>query len=1308
LSALARVLWAQRDGRRFEYQQSELLGLAQAVIVLGEAGMGKTTLLRALAESNVSRFRRARDFVNDDPTTYQGDQRTLIIDALDEVPARADGDVVDAVLRQLRAASFPRFILSCRVADWRSATAREAVAGQYSDPPLELHLKPFDDSESIVFLAERLGADANKVVQHFRDRGLGDDFLGNPQTLELIVRVADNLPETKSELFERATEVLWSEANNVKEAASLDRRSTLDAAGAAFAAIILSGSSAIVRKGAANLAVGELTLREVEAFGHSAVERAMASRLFGAEGVDRFTYWHRRIGEYLGARWLAARADTRGKRKRLLALFHATGAVPTSLRGLHAWLALDPRLAEAVIAADPMGVIEYGDADVLAEGSGRAMLAALASLAEQNPNFRSWNRYAAKGLVREALLPDVRALIEDRETAFSLRLLLLQQLEGTAAAEALRDQLLALALDPTAYYGERSAAFDCLAGLKGLDWADLVEQLRRQASHESTRLAVEVITTVGYDDFSDEQIVETVMAHAGRTLCAIPQENELRVYGQLRLLERSLPDHRLEGVLNELRTFADALLPRHAELEDNELIDLAYAFILRRVEFAPVAAMTLWGWLTPFTEQPRYGRENRKTLADWFRVNDEIRQEIQRRVLLRKGGGKNIAQRAWRIGARSSGLALSEDDVIDLFRALNPKDHQDMRWREVLNQTRHDAEHGARAREAAKPFAGNNSQLSDWIDGLPSHRSEYEKRQDEKNRRDAGKRATQQADARRSYLEHIEAVRAGYFCWIVNPARAYLNRFRDLRQDLLPVERLQTWLGENITAAVLEGFEVFLTANPPNLSAVEIARSAAEGTYWHAQDVIVAALAERRRTGTGFADLPSERLMAGHYALRTGDERQDGVAGLSAALKDELRRRDKWRSTLILEMGPHFQKQQQHVIGLHSLMRSHEDAAVAADLAVAWLARYPDLAGEAEVELVDHLLDHGRIEDLGRLARRRVATQLTDERRRIWDAVQLLVDFDEAKKRLGDVIEPELIWHIRSRAGDRRHGHERFPIAVPQLEWIVQTFRSCWPAANHPGSSSGDANPWDASDFIRAAINRLGDQIHASAVEALASLRLAPADGYTDMIKIAQAEQRQKVADAAFVSPSLDVIRAVLDETAPQTAADLQAVILDALGEAQARLKGDPLDWYKGFFQGSRHKDEEACRDELLKLLTAIAPIGVEIRPEAHGADDKRLDIECSAGPKLMVPVEVKGQWHSRLWSAADDQLDALYASDWRAERRGIYLVLWFGGSTRITRPPTALTPPHTPTELEDALTRSCRATRDGRVVVRVLDLTRP
>jgi len=41
--------------------------------------------------------------------------------------------------------------------------------------------------------------------------------------------------------------------------------------------------------------------------------------------------------------------------------------------------------------------------------------------------------------------------------------------------------------------------------------------------------------------------------------------------------------------------------------------------------------------------------------------------------------------------------------------------------------------------------------------------------------------------------------------------------------------------------------------------------------------------------------------------------------------------------------------------------------------------------------------------------------------------------------------------------------------------------------------------------------------------------------------------------------------------------------------------------------------------------------------------------------------VEFKGQWHDDVWNASSVQLIEQYTKDWRADGRGIYVVLWFG-----------------------------------------------
>ena len=444
-----RRLWFEDATGRREIGDDELLRRPESLIILGEAGMGKTRLLRRLAEAANTATITARKLTNrPHPNLLLDETRLLIIDALDEVAATGEGDAVDRVLQKLGQLEYPRFILACRVADWQAATSIAGFRDEYREAPLQLHLLPLTQDEQLAVLGDRIGVESAKTLQaHFESFGL--DFLGNPQTLELVASLPKGRPPpaSSSALLTEATNNLLKEHKDQKATHELPAERAIDAAGAAFAGLILSGSTAIVRKASANRYDGEITVPEIETLGGADVTRVLGTRLF-AGSSDRFTYWHRRIGEFLGATWLAKQANTPRTRKRLLNLFQAHELVPANLRGLHAWLARDPKLALAVIEADPMGLIEYGDADTLGPEHAECLFAALISLAIRNPRFRNWRHCRAASLVSGALTGNAARLLEDKTAPLGLRLLVAEQMIASGRAQPFAEALRSVLNDP--------------------------------------------------------------------------------------------------------------------------------------------------------------------------------------------------------------------------------------------------------------------------------------------------------------------------------------------------------------------------------------------------------------------------------------------------------------------------------------------------------------------------------------------------------------------------------------------------------------------------------------------------------------------------------------------------------------------------------------------------------------------------------------------------------------------------------------------------------------------------------------------
>lgn len=1312
MTYLRRRLWyVDQDGQHW-LEQDDLLARAEPVIVLGEPGMGKTELLKAIGGNA---FCRATQLINRvRPETLIGNAKRIVVDALDEVAAQRQGDAVDLVLQKLGHLDYPPFVLGCRVAEWRSAIASGAIAEQYDAAPLEVHLEPLTRDEQLWLLTELTGdADRARTLRdHFET--FGPDFLGNPQTLELIAALpTDMLPDKTVGLFEQAIETLRRERNPAKE--ELPRAVALDAAGAAFAGLIMSGNGRIVDKPGGLIDPGDkaLPLAEVEAFDHGNVSRAADTKLFAADRSEGFTYAHRRIGEFVGARWLAERADTRAKRRRLLGQLSSHGLVPASLRGLHAWLARDAKLADAVIDADPMGVVEYGDAEALTADQARRLFGALERLAAENPRFVDWREYRAASLVTPPLMAEVERVVRDPTAEFGLRVLLLQQLASAVTAEGLRDLLRALMLDEAEPYGIRQPCATALASLGGEDWPALMEQLRCQAREDSLLLAHELLDDIGFETFSDEQIVAIILARDGLTLCPIGAEPERNAVTGFYRLAKHVPVARLDGLLDLFAAYAEELLPEHAGYEENELIDLQYALVLKRLgNGGAVDPLRLWRWLRPFGEQNSYHRDQGKELADWLKTNAPVRQAIQRHVLLDEVSGKDVWQRAWPLHREILNLYPTQDDVVAL---LNSMSSADPRWREVMDLGRTWGEEGRPLREAAMRFAAGKPEDLAWIEAKAERPvPEWERKQEERKRERDAERTARHAEHRREFLAKIEGVRAGEYALILAPAQAYLKRFRDIGDGVPAHERVAEWLGEEVAAAAREGFEAFLQARPPRPRAAETARSLAESKRWSAGDIIVAALAERVRTKERpFDGLNSERLAVGLFECWHGAINDHaGLKELGPLLEAELKRRGQWRRVLRIFVEPQLRRRAQHVDRLWAIMRE-DDTGLGADLAEDWLSRFPDMSGEAEVEMIDRLIRSNRRDALRALLVDRQGKALDDERRRNWEAVALIVDFDAARARLGNAIEPELLWHLRARIGgpqyhDDGEGSPAF-LSIDQLAWMTANFRARWPAIGHPiGATTGDTNPWDASGYIRTLITRLGNDVSPEAVTALAALRDAPEDGYTWALRTVAAEQRQKQADEGYTPPTLDQIKAVLDAGPPASVADLRAIVVDELEELGRRLRGSSEDEVDLFWtDDDKPRGENECRDRVVTLLRGhLTPLAIYPMDEGDMPQGKRADIVFYHNA-LWLPVEAKRQQHPDLWDAIEQQLERLYTGHWQAEGQGVFLVFWFGSMFNVPARPDGGPKPTTAAELQAALDAH-PAVKAERVQVVVLDLSRP
>ncbi len=226
-------------------------------------------------------------------------------------------------------------------------------------------------------------------------------------------------------------------------------------------------------------------------------------------------------------------------------------------------------------------------------------------------------------------------------------------------------------------------------------------------------------------------------------------------------------------------------------------------------------------------------------------------------------------------------------------------------------------------------------------------------------------------------------------------------------------------------------------------------------------------------------------------------------------------------------------------------------------------------------------------------------------------------------------------------------------------------------------------------------IETLAGRTNDEAANALESLASDPnLEAWRAAIARAQEAQAKKRRVAWQEVLSLAQIQEALRGGAPASAADLAALVLDALEQLAQRIRnGSTGDWLQYWHRDrmSRkpvaHQHEDDCRNVLLSdLQQMLQPYSVDAQPEGRYANDNRADIRVAFGSRLAIPIEIKKYTHRDIWRGVEKQLVAKYTRAPESGGYGIYLVFWFGPDNRKMVPPPNGRKPMTPGELKERL----------------------
>jgi hypothetical protein len=180
-----------------------------------------------------------------------------------------------------------------------------------------------------------------------------------------------------------------------------------------------------------------------------------------------------------------------------------------------------------------------------------------------------------------------------------------------------------------------------------------------------------------------------------------------------------------------------------------------------------------------------------------------------------------------------------------------------------------------------------------------------------------------------------------------------------------------------------------------------------------------------------------------------------------------------------------------------------------------------------------------------------------------------------------------------------------------------------------------------------------------------------------------------------------------LSEGTPIGIDDLKARVLDALEQFQDYVRNSDSRAWEQFWTGDDAKNENTCRDRIIDALRPrLDPIA--LFPESLMPELKRADILAHLQSAVALPIEIKGQWHPQVWNAASTQLYDRYSRDWRADDRGIYLVMWFGADQSMPTPIDGEPKPTSAKMLQERIADGLTAAQRSVVDVVVLDVSKP
>ena len=1313
-----------------------------AYVLLGEPGAGKSTLFEEEADNTGNGYYiSARDFIDLDNDEWR--EKTLFIDGLDEARAGKDDarTPLGAIRGKLNKLGCKRFRISCREADWLGALDNKDLAKvSLSKEITQLYLDPLNSSDVTAILAndDRVG-DADGFIEKAERFSLSG-LLENPQTLDMLidaVKEKGDWPTTKQQVYRLASEQLEAEFNDehrVAEKAPVNILTSLDAAGLLCAIQLLANLSGF-SEGYAQ--PGRISLDSLDI--PSASRAALKTRLFRKLG-DEYSYVHRSVAEYLAAHFIAGKIKDGLLVNRVLALTTGVdGGIVTALRGLMAWLAvLSEPARDRLIEIDPLGLVVFGDVQLFSPASKIILLSALKDEAAKIGYSRhEWGDRSFAAITTKDMAPHLLKLLHNPSREQPEQSLLDCVLDGLCHGEVieeLKPALFATIRDSSYWEGIRVRALQAFMHQYPQDASSLLalaEDIRLNKIEDNKQLLGLLLYKLFPAFIPAMEILQYLKPIRNDHLVS-----HYDIFWRSEFSKR-VADVDLPIVLDQLVGLGVNLL-KISPVQD--LFAMAGELLVRGVNIhgALISVERLYGWL--FIGQDEYhsklSNEHKRKIREWLELQPAIYLSlfefgVQKIAKNTDKLGHELYKKVWSslYGAASPnnfGLwCLEKAEKCDDFQISRELVRQ--AFMTLINERGH---HGL-SLEHFQEWISQHDQFSELYESLIFNSIEdwqLEHAQSEKHWENEQKKELK--EKLEFFNQHKVEITEGSAKPHVyhHLASAYFDHYSSINGKT-GEERLSDFLNNDpeLIKAAKSGLRKILDRSDfPELD--EIFSLALQGREHYIRLPFLVCMEKRyQETPSILSNLSPDlisKALAFWYTYGCGDE-PAWVKPLSL-LYEELTAK-----VLIAYVSTMLAGKKQHIHGLYQLAHDEAYQEIAKLSVIPILNKYPVRATAQQSNYLECLLKAAinwlDKNELLVLIDKKLACKGMDIAQRVYWLITGLIIQPE---KYQDLFKKELIgkaarinhlsaflcpnWKIRN---------ETYALPASTVGLLIELFGPrCSPRIETGAHWVGRAE--NERDYVRYSLNLLASDPSESSSEVLYSLSTqSKLTAWHTLIHDAQQTQQISRREALYKHPDASQVIETLNNQKPANVADLSVLALECLQQLAAEMHTSNTNPYQHFWNLKGKKAavpiepyseedpryEEVGRNYLVdRLKPMLAKYDVSVEPEALQANEKRADIKLSfihEGRSYYLPIEIKRDYHSKLWKTIHQQLIPLYTISPETEGRGLYLVLWFNFK-KLPMHPQGLPPPKSATEFEEMLKATLTPTEQKLIDVFVLDVS--